>query len=423
MKNLLTINKNVYLIILGNAIAQLIPFLMVPALSRIYTPSDYALLGLMLAGSNVLFELYTLRYDRIIVISTNKVVSMNILFACLIISLIFTIFFSVIFYYSDALTYFYTIHKNFGILRFILPVITFFMSGTYSINYWFQRGSHYNKIIFGKIIQMTSISLLCLMLGKLRINNGLIWGYLIGWLIVFIVSVYWILKTDVDIKKFRLSIIIETIRKYREYPIYNTLPSIIYVIASSAPYYMVSYLYGKENGGFFNMCKQILLVPLSFIGIAFSQVYFKKISDVISNKTRIFPKLKGVLIFLFMIAIVIILFLGILGDMFFKWFLGNKWDGFSAITFLYSFSAVSQMFYMALSFIYPSLNKIKTESFFKLLYSLCIFILLFFSPNNIQEFMLIYSITEFILFFLNIIYMLFLINRYDSFALNGKTFK
>ncbi|MCX7729521.1 MAG: hypothetical protein N2203_08630, partial [Bacteroidia bacterium] len=181
--------KDLLRLLSGHVIAQIIALLFSPILTRIYNPTDYALLGIMLASSNVLFEFYTLKYDRTIVISSKKIISINLLFLCLIISFLMTLITLVINYYLIDYNALYKLHPQISILKYILPIITFFMAIVTSYYFWFQRISKYDSIAVNKIFQITIISLLSLLLGIFNIQNGLVVGYFIGWLFTFIFGI------------------------------------------------------------------------------------------------------------------------------------------------------------------------------------------------------------------------------------------
>ncbi len=359
------LNKKVYLLFFGVAIAQLIPFLFSPVLSRLYSPGEYALLGIMLVSSNVLFEVFTLKYDRTIVVSSNRILSLNMLYLCILIALIFSTVLLLFFLSFNFVDKFKTIHPHIDSLKIILPLITFQMAVVTAINYWFQRQQNFKEIVYIKIIQMTSITAISVILGMIHLINGLILGYFIGWFIAFMYGIIQLIKTKASPFYIKKSLMIYGLSKYKDYPLFNIFPSLMYVLAFSFPHYLVNYYYGNVNGGYFNMCKQMTLVPLGFVATSFSQVYIKKITDKVNHKQALLPLFKNIILPLLFIALGLSVIIGIYGRELFYYLLGEQWAVAGEFSQIYIFSAVMQMVYMSLSIIFPAMHIIKAESLIK----------------------------------------------------------
>lgn len=408
------LNKKVYHLFFGVAFAQLIPFLFSPLLSRIYSPNEYALLGIMLVSSNIIFEFFTLKYDRTIVVSFNKIVSINMLYVCIFIALTFCVTLLILFSLFDIFDTLKVIHTDISILKIILPLITFEMSAVTVINYWFQRQQEFNKIVYVKILQMVSITAASVLLGIIDIRHGLIWGYFIGWSISFVYGVLQLMRTKTLPYYIKKSVIYYGLLKYKDYPIFNILPSLLYVLALSFPYYLVNYYYGNTNGGYFNMCKQMTLIPLGFVATAFSQVYIKKISDRITHKQTLLPIIKNITRPLLIIALISCLIMVVFGEKLFFYVLGEQWATAGRFSQMYIFSAVAQMIYMSLSIIFPTMHMIKTESLIKFLYFLLISFLFLYGSSDVYQFIMSYTLVETIFFLMCSLYLWFIVIKYDK---------
>lgn len=416
IKNIYLSNINVYKILLGNILAQSLPFLFSPLLSRLFSPSDYALLGLMLAGSNILFEIYTLKYDRTILIEPNRYVSINLLYLCLILSFLMMIFFISIFSLTHFFSYIKNIHNQIHLLSLILPVITFAMSSVMAINNWFQKNNNYNLVVLIKIIQMLLITFTSIFFGYFKLNNGLVIAYTIGWLLTFLFSMYYFYQYNFGFKFLNYELLFNGLKKYKSYPIFNTIPSMLYIIAMSLPFYIIPYYFGEESSGYFNFSKQIVLVPLGFIGGSFAQVYLKKIADKRNQNKPIFNTLLRdmllPILFIFFIANFTIM---LYGKKLFSIVFGAKWMYAGAISEIYVLSATTQMLALALSSVFPALNAIKLESIFKIFYFLLILVALIIIPHqNILEFVTYYTSVEVFYFIIYCLVSIFLTIQFDK---------
>lgn len=414
MKKYFLNNKSVLKLIAGNTIAQAIPLLVSPLLSRLYAPSEYALLGLLLAGSNVLFEIYCLKYDRPVVVESNKSYSLNILFLCFIISLSFTVLLLLFFSSTDIFSRFDKI-DNVQIFSYVLPLITFFMSTVTAVYYWFQREQNFRMIVISKIIQMGSISGFSILFGYLYLKNGMVYGYLMGWFIVFLLVMLYGFKYDFELKELSAKRMREMFKKYIVYPKYNIATSVLYVAGLSFPYYYVPYLFGEEPAGYFNLCKQMLLVPLSFIGASFAQVYFKKISNNFNNNTPVFPVVREMLVPLLLVFVISNVVISTVGHNIFGIVFGSRWENSGEMARIYIISATTQMISMAMSVVFPSMKLIKLESILKLIYFVSIMaVCVLISYNNINTFLIYYTVLEFIYFLICITLCIIIIKKFDK---------
>ena len=65
--------KNVLKLISGTTLAQLIPVLVSPILTRIYSPQDFGLFALFITISAILNVLSTLRYDNVLILPRDNI--------------------------------------------------------------------------------------------------------------------------------------------------------------------------------------------------------------------------------------------------------------------------------------------------------------------------------------------------------------
>lgn len=415
-KNIYLSNINVYKILLGNIFAQSLPFLVSPLLSRLFSPSDYALLGLMLASSNVLFEIYTLKYDRTILIEPNRYVSINLLYLCLMLSFLMMIFFISIFSFTHFFSHIKNIHNQIHLLSLILPVITYAMSSVMAINNWFQKNNNYNVVVLIKIIQMLLITITSLFFGYIKLNNGLVIAYTIGWLLTFLFYMYYFYQYNFGFRFLNYELLFNGLKKYKAYPIFNTIPSMLYIIAISLPFYIIPYYFGEESSGYFNFCKQIILVPLGFVGGSFAQVYLKKFADNRNyNKPIFYILFKNMLLPILFIFFIVNFVIMLYGKELFSIVFGDKWIYAGVISEIYVLSATTQMIALALSSVFPALNAIKLESIFKIFYFVLILIALVFIPHqNIFEFVTYYTSIEVFYFTIYSLVSIFMTIKFDK---------
>jgi len=410
-------NKEVYILMIGTALAQGISLLFSPLLARLYSPSEYGMLGIMLATSNVLAEFIHLKYDRTIVLEEEKSTSMNILLFCLLSTLFFSVLFLII---SGISIYFFSYEiASYTVLFNILPPLMLAMGTIIVSNYWFQRNKNHYAIVYNKIVQMASITAVAIYLGYAKVENGLLKGYLIGWGVVFIFSLIQLYKTGVKITEFDIEKVKQALKKYKNFPLYNLFPSLLYVFAIGLPFFMVAVMYGDTQGGYFNMCKQLLLIPCGFVAMAFSQVYYRRFAEAVEKKESLKPLMKTLLTPVLAFGAIVLLVILFFGVELFSFVLGNNWRVAGEMATIYVFAVIAQFLSIVMMLILPVLGLVRKESTFKFIYFVVIIALFLFPFKSMDDFIFYYSLIEFVLFSSLSLYCLWKVKKYNtSLALN-----
>ncbi len=399
LNHIFTSNKQVLFLASGLAIAQAIPLLFSPVLSRLFTPDDYAILAIMIAMLNIVYEITTLRYDRAIVIAKTELSAKNLLFACFGITLLigFLIYPVTNYIYENYLIE--NDSESLELLSFFTPFILTFMGMTLATGFWFQRIKAHRIIVVNKIVQMSAITFISVALGYWGIKNGLVWGYFVGWTILFLFTLFQLYRTKVrPFLDYDKTVLRASLKDHSVFPKYNTLPGLFNAMAMSLPVFIIIDYYGTYEGGNFNMCRQLLLLPIGFISSSFSQVYYRRITEAKEEGKKIFPHLKQLLLPVLLISIPMVLVVSLFGPEIFSFVLGSEWELSGEYASVYIFAVVMQFFALCLSIVFPVLGLIKAESLFKGLYFILICALFVFKVNDSQTFVIYYSIIEIISF-------------------------
>ncbi|NLP20110.1 MAG: oligosaccharide flippase family protein, partial [Bacteroidales bacterium] len=89
-------SKNFFILFKGTVIAQIIPMLLMPVLTRMYSPDDFGILELFVSVIAILGSVANLRYELSIVLPERKEDAWNIMSLGFIIAFILSIFLQII---------------------------------------------------------------------------------------------------------------------------------------------------------------------------------------------------------------------------------------------------------------------------------------------------------------------------------------
>tara|TARA_B100000686_G_scaffold320193_1_gene371607 strand:+ start:1118 stop:2410 length:1293 start_codon:yes stop_codon:yes gene_type:complete len=313
----------------GNTIGQIIGIVSLPILTRLYSPSDFAVLNLFTQVVMLMNILLTLRLEYFINLPKENDNVYLLLKGILVIG------FSTLIFWSGVVHFFSTdISKllNEPLLSdwlILAPITALFMSISIAIQHLHQRNEHYKISGFSEIIS----------------KLGYVFSGVIGYLILpkslglmlaiifsnFVKGAYLVtsLKKSI-IKKVFLSFescraIGKTLFKYSYLSSSLTFSHIMLAFTTAIPVIFISNFYGKEILGQFSLVIATIYLPSSVLGIAIGQVYYQRAAKRYANGNNFNDLWKETANFLLVFGIPIYLFIGFLSPYAYPIIFGAEW--------------------------------------------------------------------------------------------------
>ncbi len=262
----------------GTLISQLIPFLIAPILTRLFSPEEFGMFGLYFSITMIISVFITGRYEMAIMLPREEKDAVNLMglsmiittVICLILFFIVLIFkgYIAIWLQSPAI-------ENW---LFLLP-ITMFAIGTYqTFNYWNNRKEKYNRLSLSRVARSVntsgwSIGLAFTVLKK----GGMILGDCIGQLFStgFLFLRTW--KEDKHLyKEISKEKMKEQAARYSQFPKFNVVSGLFEKMSGQMPVLFFSSFFGEAITGFFSFSQRIVGAPGAIIAKAFGDVFRQK---------------------------------------------------------------------------------------------------------------------------------------------------
>ena len=182
--------KHASTLISGTVLSQAILILASPVLTRLYSPSDFGILGVYVSLIAIFGVLATGQYEFAVLLPKKDEEAINV--AALSLALIFIVTFLIsifLYLFSDLLGNYYSDHFDRRILLFV-PIGILIVCCFRVQTFWLNRIKSYNLLAFSQMLQSTSRTVLNISFGLVHLmSNGLIWGYALGFALAnFIVS-------------------------------------------------------------------------------------------------------------------------------------------------------------------------------------------------------------------------------------------
>ena len=311
----------------GSTLSQLILFLLIPVLSRLYTEEMFGLYFVFMSIAMIFKLMTTLRFELAIVLPDNDKDAINTVVISLLINVIMTTVISI------ALLFLYDIinsllgKKNLGIYLYLIPVFTF-ISGIYvTFNYWSNREKYYKNISGSKVIKSVSVGGWNLAWGYSAFKNiGLIPGQIIG---TFLSSLFLVVQSYKRMKLLLKYVSITRmkflIKKYKEIPIFNTSINVTVTASNEIPLLMLSAFFGVGIVGLYGMGNKLIATPADLVSRSVGQVFFKRATEIYNSGGNIYNFLKKTYLNLLKIALLLFIPAFIL-TFFLGFILGHDWE-------------------------------------------------------------------------------------------------
>jgi O-antigen/teichoic acid export membrane protein len=283
--------RNVFTLTSGTAIAQAIPVLLSPVLSRLYSPEDFGILALFMSVAAVLSVIATGRYELAIMIPENKKDAYNVLALSLLISFIsgFLALILVLLFRKPAIIFFD--EPKIGPWLYLIPVVVLFAGIYQSFNYWSTRQKTFKVNAVSRVSQSATNAITSLSLGIVNVGPvGLIAGYIIGQVFAGLVLVINFLK---EAKEFFSLVTLADMKanayKYRSFLQINTPHAFIDSLQDNGIVYVIMYFFSKMILGSYAFAYRLLKLPVGLIGGSIYQVFYQKASELVAKGEDIRP--------------------------------------------------------------------------------------------------------------------------------------
>ncbi len=275
--------KDTMVLMTGTAIAQSIPILVSPILTRIYSAEQFGLLSIVSFIVFFLGALSALKYELAIVIPHNDTDADNVYFLSVIISFLINAFLFIVFFFTARPIA--HLLKAPGLAPFLpwTAMVGFFLLFFNATNYYLIRQRRFTSVAANKITRTSSTAALQILFGLTKIKTGLVLGFGTGQIAGNSINFFKIPfgKIIRNIKKIKL---IALAKRFRKFPAYSFPANVLYRLSVETYNFILPILFDIKVLGFYYLAYRMTIAPITFIGQSISDVFLKRASDELKKK-------------------------------------------------------------------------------------------------------------------------------------------
>jgi O-antigen/teichoic acid export membrane protein len=386
--------RNVLTLLGGTALAQVLPLLLTPLLTRLYAPEAFGALALLLAVVNPLALLASGRLELTVPLPKEDASAQALVRAGMAASIFSFVVVALIVVFAHG-----PVERSFSgvqlpeVMPFI-PLLLLAMSLFQPLNHWLIRRSAFRAMSVNKVVQMAIISVSSVVLGVLYWPTGMLLGYTLGWGVNVVMVYFQARAQGFHVRPFDLQRIRSEASHYRNFPLFNALPAVLHTAALSVPVFLLSAAAGDDITGQFNLSRQVVFLPSTFIAVAFAQVYMQRAAHAVVMGHHVMVELKATLRLLSLLAIAMAITLLAAGPELFALVFGEQWEQAGRFARILAIPIAVQFMVIPLAVVLPALGMIKAYSIWQVGYFGVVLVFSLTRLNGPEEYLIGLAVLE-----------------------------
>lgn len=319
--------KSVMTLMTGTGLAQLLPIVLSPVLTRLYTPQEFGVFALYGSICAILAVLVTGKYELAIVVPRHDGEAINLAAVTIVSSLVVSlILMSVILIWGASIAKLFG-HPEVQSWLYLVPFATLILGCYYALNFWANRRSRYKHMAISRVVQSSASSAMQLAAGVSKVGLlGLILGQLLGQLLSTLYLIRSLPRDErslfgrISLKRMRC-----VARRHIGYPKFMVPGQAMSVGATEMPLVLLTVFFGAGVAGLYSLAQRVMAAPLSLVANAIGDVYRQRAAGQYASHGECLDiflgSFKRLVIFAFLPMLPVLLF----GPWLFAFVFGDAW--------------------------------------------------------------------------------------------------
>ena len=270
--------RNISLATLGTAISQGVLVAVLPLLTRIYDPSDFAILAIYTSLIGLFVVVACGRFDLAIPLPESQSDGLGLLILSLIVAAVFSSVLGLLYWVSGEYWLDLFSLTEFQPYAWLVPLGVFLAACNLCLEYWFARTKQFGFLAKTKIARAISGAGSQLGIGYIsRWPAGLIVGQVVfSGAGALIQGVRLWLSYRAALRRQSLADLKRLAREYSRFPLLSGPEAIFNKVGVHVPVLVIAALALGPEAGFLMLAMRILSVPVSLLGLSVQQVYLSE---------------------------------------------------------------------------------------------------------------------------------------------------
>jgi O-antigen/teichoic acid export membrane protein len=311
----------------GAALAQVLPLLAAPVLTRLYSPAEFGLLSMYVAWLSALAVLATARYEMAIVLPGSPRAAANLFGLSLLITAALSLLTGLVLWPAPNFWARLAQESELGDWLDLLPFSLAAAGAMQAWSNWNTRHERYRANAAGRLAQAAGVVSVQLGLGMLGVGAaGLLLGQFAGQLASLTAQAWHDIKQRFAWRKevTRTEMLAQA-REYSEFPKINAPHALAGAIQDTLTVTVLLTLAGAATVGHYGLMMRVLKLPAALVGQAVAQVAYRDLAAARQRGEPLAPKLRKLMLLLLALAMPPYLVIQFGGPLLFALVFGEAW--------------------------------------------------------------------------------------------------
>lgn len=319
--------RQVLTLMSGTGVAQLLPLLAAPLLTRLFGPGEFGVFALFMSATVVLTTICSGRYELAILLPSDDNDGLTVLVLGIVVSLLMNLILLVVaLVWRDPIAHAMG-DQAIGPWLPLLPAAVLAMTAYQSLNYWFNRQEMYRRLARNRIIRSGVTVLATIAFGMAGMREG---GLILGTVLAQFAATGMFFVQGFRENHHRLGVVtvrglVRVARRYRAFPTYSVPADSINAASAQLPVLVLTSVFGPLYAGYYSLTQRVLGAPMSIIATAFGDVFKQRASRQYSETGECAALWSATFKRLVILAILPFLAVAALSPMLFPVLFGEEW--------------------------------------------------------------------------------------------------
>lgn len=322
--------KNIFSLVGGSIIAQLIAIGSSPVITRLFNPENFGILALFTSSVMVVSSISSMCYERAILLPREEEDAVNLVWLSALVLLLTTaaalaMVVLVTNFAADVL-----VESHFEKWIWLLPVAALLAGAGKVVRFWRLRNKAFKSLAWSRIGEALVASLIKMIVGFFigAYTSGLICAFLVGGLVsltILLARPKWIEVRQqlTQISKIRMK---ENAARYKKFPCFASWNTLLNMFSQNIVIFLFSLYFSPTVVGLLSLGNRVLQQPIVLLSESVQNAYFQKASRDYMESRSLYSGLVKTILILSGIGVIPFAVLAFFSRFFFGVIFGANWE-------------------------------------------------------------------------------------------------
>ncbi|MFW6149314.1 MAG: lipopolysaccharide biosynthesis protein [Atribacterota bacterium] len=320
--------RSVLTLLTGTTIAQIIPLVISPLITRLYTPENFGVLALFVSLTSILGAISNARYEIAVVLPEDEKDSCHLIVLCLFIALVFSVITWIAFKVFRVKILVMLQNEEIAFWLNFVPLVVLIIGIDNPLRFYNIRKKLYSNIAKSSIAKAALLATVQIAAGFLLVGST---GLIIGRFVFRMAGSLVLAKPFfIDKKKYgktRASEVIRMARRYSRFFKYAVWARLANTTALRLNNILIANLFSVTDIGFYSLTMRVLGRPDTLLARSIGQVFYQRATEEKHKHGHARRTFNNSLFALMIIGFVVYLALYFSVESIFPFVFGKKWQG------------------------------------------------------------------------------------------------